>query len=151
MAVRNRTYLKGKWVQGYKPLELDYDDVWDSHFNLDEDVLVLGVALSQLDMDIEANTGVAKFPCPENMTIVSAFVQVSTAPVGSSAIWDINVEGASILNTLITIAGGTFSGLTTDFTDADVDANEYFTIDCDQIGATTPGQNAVLMIFYKKR
>lgn len=151
MARKNRAYLKNKWVQGYLALEIDYDDVWDSHFNLDEDLLVLGVALAQLDVDIEAITGIAKFPCPENMTIISAFIQVSAAPTGSSAIWDINVEGASILSTLITIADGSYSGATASFIDADVDVNEDFVIDCDQVGATVTGQNPVLMILYKKR
>ena len=113
------------------------------------------VALSQLDTDLTATTGVAKFPCPEDMTIQSCFISVDTAPVGSSAIWDINVESSSIMTDLITIEAGEFSSLTAttqpSFSSTDVEKGEDFVIDCDQVGATTAGQNAVLVITYIKR
>jgi hypothetical protein len=115
----------------------------------------LEVNLSVLDTDLTAAAGVAKFPCPENMTIVSAFVQVTTAPTGSAAQWDINVEGSSIMDDLIVIEAGEYSSLdaTTQpsFTDADVDEGEDFVIDRDAVGATVAGQNDVLTIIYKKR
>lgn len=115
----------------------------------------LEVSLAQLDTDITATTGVAKFPCPEDMTIQSCFIQVDTAPVDSSAIWDINVEGSSIMTDLVIIEDGEYSSLTAttqpSFSDADVDKGEDFVIDCDQEGATTPGQNPILVITYIKR
>jgi len=155
MALLTRAQLEALWITNYKPPETSYDDVWESHFNISEDELILGVALSQLDTDLEANTGIAKFPCPEDMTIKSVFVQVTTAPTGSTAQWDINVEGATILSPKITIDAGEFSSLTAAtppvISSADVDKGEDFTIDRDQVGATIPGQNDILMIRYIKR
>lgn len=113
------------------------------------------VALSQLDTDLEAATGVAKFPCPEDITIQSVFVQVDTAPTGSTAQWDINVEGSTILSTKITIDAGEFSSLTAAtppvISSADVDKGDDFVIDRDQVGATIAGQNDILVITYTKR
>lgn len=116
---------------------------------------ILEVGISQLDTDIAAAPGVAKFPCPENMTIQSCFISVDVAPTGSSAIWDINVEGTSIMTNLITIEATEFSSLDAatqpSFSVTDVDKREDFVIDCDQTGATVAPQNAVLVIIYKKR
>jgi hypothetical protein len=119
------------------------------------DLFILEVNLSALDTDLDAVTGVAKFPSPEDMTIVSVFVQVTTAPTGSAAQWDINVEGSSILTDKIIIEAGEYSSLdaTTQpsFTDANVDKGEDFIIDRDAVGATVAGQNDVLTILYRKR
>jgi hypothetical protein len=37
MALLTRAQLKALWVQGYKPTESNYDDVWDSFSNLSDD------------------------------------------------------------------------------------------------------------------
>lgn len=123
--------------------------------SLDNTIYSIGIALAQLDADIEFVTGVAKFPFPENATLIEVFIRVSVAPTGSNAIWDINASGSSILTNKITVEAGEFSSLdaTTQpsFSDAIVDKGEAITVDCDQIGATIAGQNPVLIINYKKR
>ena len=115
---------------------------------------IIEVALAQLDTDIEVTTGVAKFPIPEDLTFVDAFIQVDTAPTGSSAIWDININGATALSTKITIEATEKSSLDAAsqpvFSTTTASKDDAITIDCDQIGATIAGQNPVLVITYKK-
>lgn len=42
MAQLTRAQLKALWVQGYKPLETDYDDVWDSFGSSSEAETITG-------------------------------------------------------------------------------------------------------------
>lgn len=118
-------------------------------------VYCLGVALAQLDTDIEVATGVAKFPFPEDATLTQVFIRLSTAPTGSSVIYDINASGSSILTNKITIDATEYNSLDAatqpTFSDTNIDEGEAITIDCDQIGATVAGQNPVLIINYTKR
>lgn len=154
MAKFTRAELNALWITGYVPQETDYQNLFESFFALLDDELILEAALAQLDVDIEAKNGVAKFPIPENMTLTSAFIRVDTAPVGSSAIWDINIGGATILSTKITILAGNLTSLGSGdpiFSTTEVDNDDPCTVDCDQVGATTPGQNPVLVLKYKKR
>jgi len=122
---------------------------------LDNTIYSIGIALAQLDTDIELKTGVAAFPFPENATLIEVFIRVSTAPTGSNAIWDVNTSGSSILTNKITIEASEFSSLdaTTQpsFSDSTIDKGEAITVDCDQPGVTIAGQNPVLIINYKKR
>ena len=38
MTQKTRAQLKALWIQGYKPLEGDYDDVWDSFVSFLDDI-----------------------------------------------------------------------------------------------------------------
>ena len=122
---------------------------------VDDLTYIIEVAISQLDTAIAVADGIAKFPCPEDMTIQSCFINVTVAPTGSTAIFDINVEASSIMDDLITIEATEFSSLDAatqpSFTDTAVDKGEDFVIDCTQTGAVVAPQNAVLVIIYKKR
>ena len=113
------------------------------------------VVLAPLDTDIEASTKVSTFPIPVDMTIVSAFINVDTAPTGSSAIWDINLNGPTVLSTKITIEAGETSSLDAAsqpvFSTSNADKGDQLSIDCDQIGATVAGQNPVLVLIFKSR
>jgi len=113
------------------------------------------VVLAQLDADIEVKEGVASFPFPENGTMLSVFIGCSTAPTGSDAIWDWNVNGSSILSTKITIEAGEYDSLSAAnqpvFSSPDINKGDKVIIDCAQIGATVAGKNPVLIFTYKKR
>lgn len=154
MAKKTRAQLKALWLTGYTPTQADYEDLFDTIYALLDDELPLGVALMQLDTDIEVATSIANFPIPENMTFVSAFINVSVAPVGSNAIWDLNLNGSTILSTKITVEAGETSSLTAAnqpvFSTSTASKGDQLTVDCDQIGAITPGQNPVLVILYLK-
>lgn len=113
------------------------------------------VALAQLDKDITVKTGVAVFPCPEDLTLQSVFIRFGTAPTGANVLYDINVAGSTILSTRITVEAGENSSLdaTTQpvISSANIDRGAAITVDCDQIGATVAGQNPVLVMTYIKR
>lgn len=85
-------------------------------------------------------------------TIQSVRASVGTAPVGSSLLVDINKNGTTIFTTQAgrpTIAAGTFTDLATpDVTT--LAAEDYLTIDVDQIGTTTPGSDLVVQVRVKK-
>ena len=153
MARQGRTTLKTYFETGDTPTEAQFVNLIDSVFSLDEDVLIYGIALSGKDTDIEADTAIATSAVPEDWTYSAAFVTVSTAPTGSSAIWDINVNAATVLSTKITITAGntdSLSGTQPVFSTASNTQGQLISIDCDQIGATIAGQNAVLYIIYTK-
>ena len=118
-------------------------------------VYVIEVALAQLDKDIALKTGVAVFPCPEDLTLHTLFIRFGVAPTGANAIYDMNVAGSSILSTRITIETGEYSSLdaTTQpvISSANIDRGQEIRIDCDAPGATAAGQNPVLVIAYIKR
>lgn len=118
------------------------------------DVFIMGVAISSKDIDLEADTDVGYFPILENMTFVTAFINVTIAPVGSNAIWDINVNGTTVLSTKITIEAGEYTSLEATsqpvFSTSTATQGQRASVDCDQIGATTPGQNAILVLIYRK-
>lgn len=155
MALLTRVQFKALWIKGYKPTESDYDDLWDSFFNVSDDLFVMEIALAQKDTDIQAVAAVADPPIPEDLTFVRAFINVTVAPVGSDAVWDVNVNGATALSTKITIEAGETSSLTAAsqpvFSSSDFDEGDPMSIDCDQAGASTAGQNPVLVLLYKKR
>ncbi len=116
-------------------------------------LLNIEVALANLDTDIAIATAIANFPIPEDMEFDSAFINVSIAPVGADIIYDININGATALSTKITIlAGNTSSLIGTQpvFSTTTATKGQQTTVDCDQIGASTAGQNPVLVIIYKK-
>lgn len=118
-------------------------------------IFAVGIALSQKDTDIEADTAIADFNIPEDGTLIGYFITVSVAPIGSSAIFDVNLTGTgTILSTKITIESGEYSSLdaTTQpvLSTTSVTKGQYGTVDCDQTGATVKPQNAILVILYRK-
>ncbi len=85
---------------------------------------------------------------------MDAFVRVDVAPVGSNLIYDININGSSVLTNLIVVEDGNLtskSGTQPSFNVTIANEDTACSIDCDQVGSTTPGQNAVLVIKCRKR
>lgn len=83
-------------------------------------------------------------------TILSVRASVGTAPTGSSLIVDVNVDGTTIFTTqgnrpTIAAAGST-SGKVTNMNITTVAAGSYLTIDIDQVGSTTPGNNLCVQV-----
>ncbi len=85
---------------------------------------------------------------PYDMTITRVYASVTTAPVGSTLQIDVEDEGVSILNAVLSIAVSTnnaetssFSGATTSYS---MSKGDLLTIDIDQIGTTTAGAGLVV-------
>jgi hypothetical protein len=78
-------------------------------------------------------------------TILSVRASVGTAPTGSSLIVDINVDGTTIFTTQANrptiAAAGSTSGKVTNMNTTTVAVGSYVTVDIDQVGSTTPGNN----------
>jgi hypothetical protein len=83
-------------------------------------------------------------------TILSVRASVGTPPVGSALIVDVNVSGATIFTTqgnrpTIAAAGNT-SGKITNMNITTVASGAYLTIDVDQVGSTTPGNDLAVQV-----
>jgi len=103
----------------------------------------LGYACS--DETTALTTGTAKITVrvPYAFTVTGVFASVTTAPVGSTLIVDINEAGTSILSTKLSIDAGEKSSNTASsaavVSDASIAAYAEITIDIDQIGSSTAG------------
>src|SRR5690606_29675306 len=77
-------------------------------------------------------------------TIRKVFLSVSGAPAGAAIIVDVNKNGTTIFTNQANrpqIAAGQLTGQTTTIDAPTWADGEYFTVDVDQVGSTTPGQN----------
>jgi hypothetical protein len=84
-------------------------------------------------------------------TISKVFLSVSTAPTGATIIADINKNGTTIFTSQAnrpTIAVSGFTGSTTTINVPTWDADEYLTLDVDQIGSTIAGANLTAHVVY---
>lgn len=57
MGTQSRVYLKNKWVSGYKPTQSDYDEFFDSFYNVSDDVMPrqIGCSIDGLGSGIVAD------------------------------------------------------------------------------------------------
>lgn len=110
----------------------------------------IAIAISNFEIDLETGTGVAYFDIPYSFTLLDVYATVSVAPVGSNIIIDINEAGVSILGNKIVIEVNEVSSETAStqptITDDQLAANARITFDIDQIGASTPGQEAIVYL-----
>lgn len=110
----------------------------------------IGIVISAYGADIEAATGVAYFDMPYAFTVTEVYGTMGVAPVGSSAIFDINEGGTSILTDLITVETGEVSSKTAttqpSLNDTSLASGARITFDIDQIGAGTAGQEVLIFL-----
>ena len=92
-----------------------------------------------IDGDLDVEPGGIRVYAPGDMTIDSLFASLGTPAVGADAIFDVNVNGASIGT--VTITAGEYTG-TASPSDPVLETGDYMTVDVDQRGTTTPGANA---------
>ena len=103
------------------------------------------IALACSDETTALTTGTAKVTVrvPYAFTVTGVFASVTTAPVGSKLIVDINEAGTSILSTKLSIDNGEKSSDTAVdppvVSDTSIAAYAEITIDIDQIGSSTAG------------
>src|SRR6266508_1915560 len=85
------------------------------------------------------------------ITIIGVRASVATAPVGGSVIADVNKNGVTIFSTQSnrpTIAAGTFTDLADAINVPAVGATDFLTVDIDQVGPTTPGNDLSVTVSY---
>lgn len=100
--------------------------------------------------DLEVIPGTTRVPIDGVGVIESVQAMVGTAPTGSSAIVDVNINGTSIFteqaNRPTILAGEITSGVVTVMDVTALASGDYFTVDVDQIGSVTPGRDLTVLI-----
>lgn len=102
---------------------------------------------------LTVKTGAGRWYIAANATILSVQASVGTAPTGAAVIVDINKNGTTIFTTQTnrpTIAVSTnTSGLVSNMSVTALAANDYLTVDIDQIGSTVAGADLTVQIRYR--
>ena len=113
----------------------------DVHSNVFNEVILL--ACSDETTALTVGTGKVTFRCPFAFTITGVSASVTTAPVGSTIICDINEAGSTILSTKLSIDAAektsTSAASAAVISDASIAADAEITVDIDQIGSSTAG------------
>ncbi len=151
MSIVNRTTLKSYFETGDTPTEVQYINLIDSCFNLNEDSIIipLAAAASQLDSDLSVATSQAIFAAPYAMTITHVFAHVGTAPTGSSILVDINKNATTILSSDLSIAASSKNSSVTVPSVTSLAQLDELTIDVNQVGATIAGKDLTVYILAK--
>ena len=95
--------------------------------------------------------GNARWYSERTRTISNVTISGGTAPTGSSLIADVNKNGTTIFTTQANrptlAAGSNYDGSSVpDVTS--LSAGDYISVDCDQIGSTTPGSDIVITVYF---
>lgn len=104
---------------------------------------VILLACSDESTALTVGTGKVTFRCPFAFTITGVSASVTTAPVGSTIIIDINEAGSTCLSTKLSIDASektsTSAASAAVISDANIAADAEITVDIDQIGSGTAG------------
>ena len=112
---------------------------------LNASALPIEIGLACSDETTALTTGTAKvtFRMPCAMTLTAVRATLTTAPVGSTLIVDINEGGTSILSTKLSIDASektsTTAATSAVISDSSLADDAEITIDIDQVGSTTAG------------
>lgn len=99
-------------------------------------------------------TGKSRWYAPTEFDIDAITVSCGTAPVGSSIVVDININGASIFTNPAnrpSIFENNFFASSVNPDNTLLLQNEYLTVDIDQVGSTTAGSDLVVVLKLKER
>ena len=120
----------------------------------EKDLKVVGVTLGGKGTDLAITDSSYPVSIPYAGTIVKVIANVNTAPVGASIIADVNLNGTSIWNTTqanrVSISASATSGSQTSFDTTAISENDVITVDVDQVGSTTAGQDLTVMVVINK-
>jgi hypothetical protein len=127
-------------------MAVKFDPILNELRESDASTKTIGVAVSDETTDLTMGTAKVTFRMPYAMTLNDVRANVNTAPVGSTIIVDINVGGASVLTTKLSInvneetseAVGTTPAVIAAGTAPASDAE--ITVDIDQVGSGTAGK-----------
>lgn len=126
--------------------ELNYVDGVTSAIQtqIDQQKEVIGIACSDETTDLAVADDVATFRMPFAMTLTEVRATVTTAPVGSTIIVDIEESGTTVLSTLLTIDASEKTSETAAtppvISDSALADDAEISINIDQIGSSTAGK-----------
>ena len=101
--------------------------------------------------DLVAAAGKGRLKVPMAVTIVDVIATCNTAPVGANAIFDVHKGGTTIFSTQgnrPTVVAGNQDGAAAVPDVTAVTAGDVLTVDIDQIGSSTAGADATVVIRY---
>lgn len=116
-----------------------------------DDVSAGGLIVVTFTGTLAVGSGNTEFPATRPLTIVGVTPRCTTAPTGADAIFDLNKNGTTMFSTQANRPKVTATNKLGSITVPDVTSvaeGDYLTVDCDQIGSTIAGANAVLAIEY---
>ena len=113
------------------------------------DFETIGVACS--DMTTAITTGEkVKFDVPFNFIVTRVYASIATAPTGSALTLDVEDEGTSILNAVLSISASannaetsTFAGAASSYT---FTKGDLISIDVDSVGSTIAGAGLIVFL-----
>ena len=117
---------------------------------------VEGFAINLSDKDSDITTGEkAKFDMPFDFKATRIYVSAGVAPTGSAIEVDVEDEGTTILNAVVSVAAGTNNGETSSFTGAasfyDFSKGDAVSVDVDQKGSSVAGSEVYCFIIGVKK
>lgn len=95
-------------------------------------------------------TGALRHYVKNAWTINQVRASAGTAPTGASILVDVNKNGTTIWATQgnrVAIAASANTGTQTTFDTTALAANDYLTVDIDQIGSTIPGSDITVQVW----
>lgn len=98
-------------------------------------------------------TGSHRFTAEFACTLTKVRATVGTAPTGAGLRADVNRNGSSVFSgtgTQPTIAATTNTILVSTFSNGELDAGDYLTVDVDTIGSTFAGEDLVVSVWAKR-
>lgn len=98
--------------------------------------------------ELETGTNLSvRFDVPFSGTIIKATAYAKTAPVDDDLIIDLNKNGTTLwASDKLTISDGDSTGSKTSFDSTTVSVDDYFTLDVDQVGSTTAGEDLTVQL-----
>ena len=119
-----------------------------------QDTLFTTIAISDETTALTTGTAKRTFRMPVGCTLTSVRASVNTAPVGSTLIFDINEGGTSILSTKLSIDASEKTSKTAAsqavISDSIIADDSEMSIDIDQVGSSTAGAGAKVILYYLK-
>ena len=117
------------------------------------DTLFTTIAISDETTKLTIESAIVTFRMPIACTLVKVSASVTTAPTGSTLIFDINKNGTSILSTKLSIDEDEKTSKTAIpavISDSAILNDSEMTIDIDQVGGAVAGAGAKIIIYYIK-
>ncbi len=91
-------------------------------------------------------TGTQRLYVERAGTIGVVRASLGTPSVGSPVVVDVNKNGTSILSAPISVAAGQYTATGT-ISNSSCVAGDYYTVDIDSVGSTSPGANLTVTIY----
>ena len=127
----------------------------DRNIDLGAEEVIASIAFGNEDTAMTTGLAKATFHMPPwATTLVNVIVGVTTAPTGSTAIFDLNEAGVSVLSTKVSVDIGEKNSEDAAtppvVSDSSLAANALMTVDTDQVGSTIAGTGGkIYLIGYR--